>query len=68
MTSTTYEELARRLEGVEAENVRLREVLERAEGFRAEIVIEAFTAPDADWGTILDSLRARIRDAKKVKP
>ena len=33
-----------------------------AEDFRAEIVLDAFTAPDADWLTILDSLRARIRD------
>lgn len=30
--------------------------------FRAEIAAEAFTAPDASWETILDSLRARLVD------
>jgi hypothetical protein len=41
----------------------LNEYREQAEDFRAEIAREAFTAPDADWNTILDSLRARIADA-----
>jgi len=36
--------------------------LEAAEDFRAEIVVDAFTGPEADWHTILDSLRARIAD------
>lgn len=40
----------------------LANAVEEAEDFRAEIAKEAFTAPDADWGTILDSLRARIAD------
>lgn len=35
---------------------------DEAEDFRSEIAIDAFTAPDAAWDTILDSLRSRIRD------
>lgn len=31
-----------------------------AEDARHALAIEAFTAPDADWNTILDSLRARV--------
>ena len=47
--------LAARLAEVERER-------DEAEDFRSEIVIDAFTAPDADWDTILDSLRSRIQD------
>jgi len=38
----------------------LRAERDAAEDFRAEIAVESFTAPDADWSTILDSLRSRI--------
>ena len=46
----------------------LEAAIEAAEDFRAEIVVDAFTAPDADWNTILDSLRARIRDLQALNP
>lgn len=50
------------LMAAEARAERAEAALREAEDFRAEIVVDAFTAPDADWETILDSLRARIRD------
>ena len=49
-----------RAEAAEARVAALETERDAAEDFRAEIVVDAFTAPDADWDTILDSLRARI--------
>ena len=51
-----------KLRSIEAKVAEQRDRITAAEDFRAEIAIEAFTAPDADWDAILDSLRARIRD------
>lgn len=46
-----------------AEVEALRAEVDAAEDARHALAIEAYTAPDADWDTMLDSLRSRIRDA-----
>jgi len=64
----SIEGLTRRIIRVEQERDEARAKLEAAEDFRAEIVVEAFTGPEADWNTILDSLRARIAGLSEEAP